>query len=301
MRHPTLLRVSTLFALLAGGAIVAAQVTLPSMPSRAFGASITPAYDGWFDNPDGTHSFLIGYYNRNTQEELDIPIGPSNRFEPGNPDLGQPTHFLPRPRRYGMFVVTVPKDFPRTQKVTWTLTANGVTTSIPFHMHQDYNLSPLKSAEESATLGRFNEPPVLRFAQGGGGGADYKGPLATPARAVVRTASVGMPMPIEIWAEDDALYGSGNNAPMRREEPPVTLTITKYRGPGAVKVERSPELTVLKGGKIAEPYAGRASTTATFSEPGEYMLHVTGNDFSGNGGGGSGCCWTTALIRVTVK
>jgi len=31
------------------------------------------------------------------------------------------------------------------------------------------------------------------------------------------------------------------------------------------------------------------------------MLHVTANDYSGDGGGGFGCCWTTALLKVSVK
>jgi hypothetical protein len=31
------------------------------------------------------------------------------------------------------------------------------------------------------------------------------------------------------------------------------------------------------------------------------MLHVTANDFSGNGGGGSVCCWTTAIVKVSVS
>jgi streptolysin S family bacteriocin protoxin len=30
------------------------------------------------------------------------------------------------------------------------------------------------------------------------------------------------------------------------------------------------------------------------------MLHVTANDYSGNGGGGAGCCWTTAIVQVSV-
>src|SRR6516164_9606932 len=120
--------------LLAGTcAFVSAQVQLPSAPPKQFGATISPAFEGWFDNPDGTHSFLIGYYNRNTQAEVDVPIGPNNHFEPGAPDRGQPTHFLTS-RRYGMFAVTVPKEFGRTQKINWTLTANGQTFSIPFSM-----------------------------------------------------------------------------------------------------------------------------------------------------------------------
>jgi hypothetical protein len=39
----------------------------------------------------------------------------------------------------------------------------------------------------------------------------------------------------------------------------------------------------------------------TFSEPGDYMLHLTANDFSGEGGGGFQCCWTTALVKVSVQ
>ena len=37
------------------------------------------------------------------------------------------------------------------------------------------------------------------------------------------------------------------------------------------------------------------------TEPGEYVLHLTTNDYSGDGGGGFGCCWTTALVKVSVK
>ena len=101
-----------LATLAAAGALVSAQVQLPSNPPKQFGASITPAYEGWFDNPDGSHNFLIGYFSRNTEAELDVPIGPENKIEPGGPDMGQPTHFL-SPRRYGMFIITVPKEFAK--------------------------------------------------------------------------------------------------------------------------------------------------------------------------------------------
>ena len=82
-----------------------------------------------FANSDGTFSILFGYYNRNHKQELDIPVGPDNQIEPGGPDQGQPTHFLTG-RQWGVFTVTVPKDFG-TKKLTWTLTANGTTTAIP--------------------------------------------------------------------------------------------------------------------------------------------------------------------------
>jgi hypothetical protein len=48
------------------------------------------------------------------------------------------------------------------------------------------------------------------------------------------------------------------------------------------------------------PFSGKATTTVTFSEPGAYVLHATANDYSGEGGSGEVCCWTTALVNVTV-
>src|SRR5215831_19402384 len=95
--------------LIAGGALMWGQ-SLPLEPAHQSGASVTGAFEGWFKNPDGSFSLLLGYYNRNRLQELDIPIGPDNRIEPGGPDRGQPTHFLPG-RGWGMFVVNVPADF----------------------------------------------------------------------------------------------------------------------------------------------------------------------------------------------
>ena len=51
-------------------------------PQHDSGQSVTGALEGWFPNPDGSFSILLGYYNRNLKEELDIPIGPDNRIEP---------------------------------------------------------------------------------------------------------------------------------------------------------------------------------------------------------------------------
>ena len=58
---------------------------------------------------------------------------------------------------------------------------------------------------------------------------------------------------------------------------------------------------LLKGGKPMEPFAGKAAGTVTFDKPGDYVVHVTLNDFSEKGGGATGCCWTTAMIKVNVK
>src|SRR5438034_5538009 len=90
---------------------------------RERGSSVTGAFEGWYRNPDGSISLLVGYFNRNTKQELDIPIGPNNRIEPGGPDQGQPTHFLTS-RQWGVFSIKVPSDFGD-RKLTWTLVANG--------------------------------------------------------------------------------------------------------------------------------------------------------------------------------
>jgi len=297
MNKRIVLRMAALVMLVAGGALVSAQVQLPSSPPRQFGASVTPAFEGWFDNPDGTHSFLIGYYSRNAEAELDIPIGPDNHFEP-TADMGQPTHFLTR-RRFGMFVVTMPKEFGRNDKISWTLRSAGATTTIPFFMHTDYNLTPMRSSEESPN-GKYNEPPRLRFAEGG---PALVGPAVMLRTATASsTATVGVPMALNLLVDDDALYSSGGNGPMGGQRPPVSATISKYRGPGAVKVaDQRVAFTAVSGGKPLEPYSGKAATTVTFGEAGDYVLHITINDYSGLGGGGSGCCWTNALMKVTVK
>ena len=43
------------------------------------------------------------------------------------------------------------------------------------------------------------------------------------------------------------------------------------------------------------------SSTATFSASGDYMLRIQANDESGEGGAGFQCCWTNALVKVTVR
>ena len=268
---------------------------LPSYPKLGFGASVTPAYDGWYDNADGSHTFLIGYYNRNWTEEVDIPIGPNNKFEPGDPDRGQPTHFLPN-RNFGMFSITVPKSFGATERLWWTLTINGTTSKVGMIMSPDFNITPNKASEESPN-GKYNLPPILRFTQNG---PAIQSPVATVASAISKTAQVGVPMPLELFTEDDALYSSGTNAAMTRTPPVVEATIEKYRGPGNVKAEGF-HFVASKGGKPMEPYAGKAAGTVTFDKPGDYIVHITLNDYSEKGGGATGCCWTTAMVKVAVK
>ena len=263
-----------------------AQATLPLEPLHERGQSVTGAYEGWFKNPDGTFSILLGYFNRNLKEEPDIPIGPNNDMEPGGPDRGQPTYFLPR-RQWGMFTVTVPKDFGN-HKLTWTLKVHGVTTVIPARLDPLWELSPFKE------VGMGNTPPVIRF---GEGGLSVQGPRPVTAKL---TATVGVPLELDLWVGDDAKTYPGDKPPLL---PPVTLRWSKFRGPGTVVfAKQRPTVEKTDNKQVIDAvFTGRSVTTATFSDPGEYVLHVVANDWSGEGGHGFQCCWTNALVSVSVK
>lgn len=259
-----------------------------SEPLRGFGASVTPAYEGWFDNADGTHNFLIGYLNRNYNQAVDVPIGPNNTMGPNGPDLGQPTHFRSG-RQTGVFMVTMPKEFGPKDRLTWSITVNGQTNTIPFWMNPDYQVSPF------ADIAVGNKPPLIKF---DATGPTIQGPVTLIAKAISRTATMAAGLALPVWAADDAKFSSGSNAPQRNPPPPVILHWTKYRGPGTVTFDKLPPVFE----KIAGPavFNGKATVTAKFSAPGEYILHVTAEDYSGDGGGGEVCCWTTGMVKVTV-
>jgi hypothetical protein len=264
---------------------------LPMEPPREFGTSITASMEGWFENADGTKTFIVGYLNRNAKQEIDVPIGPNNNIEPGGPDYGQPTHFMPH-RQLGMFTITVPKEFSAQQRLTWSITVNGKTNAIPLKLVPDYILQPFSDVAVG------NTPPILRFAPNGPG---IQGPIATMAKATTMTAKVGQPLPITAFLVDDGKYTSGTSAQPRNTPPPAELDWSKYRGPGEVKFDKArPDLKIEAGGPIGVEFRGQATTNVTFSAPGEYALHLNVDDFSGRGSGETGCCWTTALVKVTV-
>ncbi len=262
-------------ATLAGGARTAAQ--LPGEPVKESGLSVTGAFEGWYPNADGSYSVLVGYFNRNSKQTFDIPIGSNNRIEPGGPDLGQPTHFLPR-RQWGVFTITVPKDFGK-NKLTWTLIANGQTTVIPLHLDPLWLVEPLKDA----ALG--NTPPTVRFQSAG---APHQGPPRGTSAAY--TATVASPLELVIWVTDD-----GIRAPEAARRPAALATIawSKFRGPG--------DVTFDPPAPARDETSGQARTSVRFSAPGDYILRVQANDATGDGGGGFQCCWTNAHVKVTVK
>lgn len=250
---------------------------LPLAPARDSGQSISPAFEGWYPNPDGSFTLLLGYFNRNLKETFDIPVGPNNRIEPGGPDYGQPTHFLPR-RGWGVFTIKVPKDFGD-KRLTWTIVANGQTASIPVGVIKGYQVEPFLEAAQK------NEPPRIQF--------DMKAkPVLGPpvGIAATYTATVGQPLTLDAVATDGAENDPDLN-PVQLKQPPINVLWSKFRGPGTVTIANA-RPPIGKDGKV--------STTATFSAPGEYILRAQVNDRSGDGGGGFQCCWTNAHVKVTV-
>jgi hypothetical protein len=264
-------------AVMVGAGQAGTSQGLPLEPLKERGRGVTGAFEGWYKNPDGTFTMLVGYFNRNSQESLDVPVGPNNRVEPGAPDQGQPTHFMPR-RQWGVFTVVVPADFG-TKKLTWTLTSNGETTAIPLTLHQAYEVAPFKDPATG------NQPPVLQFEQSG---PSFQGPPRVVAATM--SARAGEATPFTFWASDDAVGRQGGGG-RGQASAPVTVSLSKFRGPG----------TVTFANARPPVQGGQASTTATFSAPGEYIVRVQANDQTGDGGGGFQCCWTNAHVKVLVR
>lgn len=260
---------------------------LPTQPLENAGQDVTGAFEGWFKNPDGSFSLLVGYFNRNLKQTIDIPIGPNNHIDPGGPDLGQPTHFLPR-RQWGIFTITVPKDFGE-KKFNWTLVTNGRSDTIPLSLNPLWEISPLKEVSMN------NTPPYLAF--------DPKGPFVEGPKPITTTmtATTAEPLTLTVWASDDAKVLEGSKKPPAG--PPLTITWCKLRGPGTVTfAQDKPSLEKLEFKAPGDPKVqGKATTTATFSEPGDYVLRVVANDWSGDGGRGFQCCWTNAMVKVSVR
>jgi hypothetical protein len=166
------------------------------------GQSVSPAYEGWMPNSDGSFTMYFGYMNTNWLEEFDIPAGPANDVEPGGPDQGQPTHFYPR-RNPFLFTIHVPKDFG-SRELTWTITTHGRTERAYASLKSDYQIdNQVISTEVGGDFGslrdelRTNVPPELR--------------IDGDSRRRVR---VGEPLTLVVFA------GDPDNLPARRDGRP---------------------------------------------------------------------------------
>lgn len=262
---------------LAGWVIAGAAQQLPLEPIKERGQGVYPVYEGWYKNTDGSFTFLVGYFNRNAKEALDVPIGPNNKVEPGGPDQGQPTHFEPR-RGWGVFTIRVPADFG-SKKLVWTINVNGLNASVPMHLDPNWIVEPFEDAASK------NRPPALRFERAG---RPFLGPPVGVSAEL--TALAGEPLLLRLFASDvKPTTNLGTRTRPARER--LEITWTKFRGPGGV--------TFATHKPPVED--GQAMTTVTFAAPGEYILRAEANDETGEGGGGFQCCWTSVHVQVTVR
>ncbi len=292
-------------ALLAAGLGLSAQTRF----TYSRGQSVSPAFEGWWQNEDGTYSLFFGYMNSNWVEELDVPIGPDNHIEPGGPDRGQPTHFYPR-RNLFLFTVDVPADFGD-QEVVWTLTTNGRTERAYGSLRTDYLLDPQTiGTEMGANFGgvidewRDNEFPNLDLA------------VDQPRRV-----RVGEPLRLVAFASDDGIPSGTYEPPMAEpgkphpayraprqivpgNPPGLRFAWIVYRG-DAAKVTFYPEqlkmwqdTRVYANSPWSFPYLippvpedGRFETAVTFDEPGTYVLRALAGD---------GALTTSENLMITV-
>src|SRR5437870_5118686 len=194
------------------------------------GQSVSPAYEGWMPNEDGSFTLYFGYMNTNWLEEFDIPVGPDNNIEPGGPDQGQPTHFYPR-RNPFLFTIRLPQDFGN-KELIWTLTTHGRTEKAYASLKSDYQIDKQVISTEVGGDGgslrdelRYNIPPELEV-QG-------------ETRVSVK---VGEPFTLV------ALAGDPDNLPARRDGKPQP----RHAGKPASEEEQKP----------ASPRAASASPSA---------------------------------------
>lgn len=262
------------------GAQAPGQSPLNESTLRERGQNVIPVYDGWFENQDGGYTLCFGYFNLNTEQALDIPLGPLNYLEPTDYDGVQPTHFDPVPdpeltskyrHHWCVFTVDVPSDFGDGD-VVWTLTSQGDELVVPGSLLPDYVL------DEPTSPGRNAVAPQMRIGLVGDLFQGRRGVWSGPVRA-----RVGLPTTLMIWVSHDA--------------PGTWLGWTKHQGPGAVSFDAN-EIRL-------DAREGVAEVTASFDAPGRYVVRVQAiNDLEIPSNPTYGfefhCCWTNGYIIVEV-
>ena len=288
--HRTPLRVAvcralalTLSAVLAGLAGVSAQVTYQK------GQNVAPVYEGWEQNPDGSFNLVFGYFNRNWVEEIDVPVGPNNTLDPGGPDSGQPTHFLPRRNRF-LFRVRVPKDFG-TREVVWTLTTQGKTERAYGTLKPDYFIDDIVIQNNTGAGGAGggqpdtlkNKPPTIQVE----GDASREATVGQPITLVALVADDGLPKPRAVRFTQGQPRSSRGTPSIATG---LRLSWFVYRGAGKVVFDPA-QITVWEDYREgrnspwsvgweapAPPADGKWIVRATFSEPGAYVVRALAHD-----------------------
>jgi len=281
------------------------------------GQSMSPAYEGWWQNDDGSFTMFFGYMNSNWQQEFDIAVGPENSIEPGGPDQGQPTHFYPR-RNPFLFTVRVPKDFGQ-KELVWTLTTNGVTEKAYASLRKDYAIDKqVISTEVGGDLGslrdalRSNIPPDLKLE----GEKQRKIKVGDPLTLVAvardpdnlperRAPRAQAPSGRGGRGQGESSAGRGQPPAQRSFLPSPSPSLAARSGPGlrlswivyrgkAAAVQFAPDQ--MKTWMDTRPYANspwsppylipepppenKWTATATFTEPGAYVLRAVASDGS---------------------
>jgi hypothetical protein len=261
-----------------------AQQLPTAIPQTKFvsGQNVVPYFEGWIRNADGSFDLVFGYFNRNWQEELAIPAGPDNKFEPGTPDRGQPTYFLPR-RQGWVFRVRVPADFGK-QVLTWTIKANGRTETAYGE------LLPVEEITERIVMtrgnlnpgeGDANKPPAIAIA------AAATAAAGQPVSLTANVTDDGLPkprVPVQRTVASDAtrIQAQANSSAAPRPRG-LTVTWMQLRGPAKVTFGAAGPISVAGGAVV---------TTARFPSPGVYAVRATAND---------GALSTKSDVTITVQ
>ncbi|HWW83951.1 MAG TPA: hypothetical protein VNZ26_10140 [Vicinamibacterales bacterium] len=281
-------------AVIVGCALVSGSRLHAAGQSYTSGQPVWPAFEGWEKNDDGSANFVFGYMNDNWSEELDVPIGAENGIEPGGPDRGQPTHFQPRRNRF-MFRVRVPKDWTDKEMV-WTLATHGVSRKAYASMRADLQIENIDIMSETGALGAGTSNPQLR--------ADQP-PVVKIVGSSTLTATVGSPLTLTAIVTDDGVPAVRPRQVRPNQEdpnyrPPARLTVGKnlglhlswfvYRGAGTVTFDprqvktwedtragaNSPWAPIWSPPSV--PPEGKYIVTATFDQPGIYVLRARADD-----------------------
>ena len=290
----------------------------PLQPRSGIGRIVAPFLEGWYVNPDQTISYSFGYLNLN-DSTVEIPLGERNLIEPAQFHGMQPTVFL-EGRHRGMFAVTVPASM-REDDVWWTITnPNGEVTRVPGRTlwsayMLDWNPRPHGTV-----------PPVVAFEGGQRAlGATGTGPVGMMAQRTI-TTTVGAPTTLSINVREVSVRDQTD----ARFREPASLRVvwTKYQGP----VGSTVEFTRHESTPVPEPPAGRRGgggggggdggfggrsgpetilvpsgegtvrVVATFSAPGDYLIHAQVDNWRvPDSSSGDQCCWTNGYVRVTVR
>ena len=263
---------STLIPVMTGAQqIDLSQQTWSAEIIRDHGQPVIPLFDGWYPNEDGTRTMCFSYFNMNREEAVDIHLGKDNHLSDERFKALVPTHFDPLPPRYRhvfcAFTVTVPEDFGQDERITWTLTSNGQTLSVPGKLLAPYVL------DEPASDGRGNLAPLVKLSPNGQNIRGRTG-IHTPQPIA---ATVGETLALTAWIEHP------------NEE--VWVGWSHHSGPGKVQFDQKEHQV--------KTLIGSTQVQATFNDPGEYVVrmqtidNIAAFEFY--------CCHTNAYFHINVS